>query len=75
LLAATVPLWINKLFGNGLSIFSFVIPIASLTGLYNAIKILPGIGSAPALGALSDRLGKRWIVVAGALMVGAVGFG
>lgn len=73
LLAATVPLWINKLFGNGLSIFSFVIPIATLTGLYNAIKILPGIGSAPALGALSDRLGKRWIVVAGALLVGAVG--
>ena len=73
LLAATVPLWINKLFGNSLSIFSFVIPIATLTGLYNAIKILPGIGSAPALGALSDRLGKRWIVVAGALLVGAVG--
>jgi MFS family permease len=73
LLAATVPLWINKLLGNGLSVFTFVIPIATLTGLYNAIKILPGIGSAPALGALSDRLGKRWIVVAGALLAGAIG--
>ncbi len=56
-----------------MTILKFVIPIATLTGLYNAIKILPGIGSAPALGALSDRLGKRWIVVAGVLLVGAVG--
>jgi MFS family permease len=73
LLAATVPLWINSLFGNGLTIFSFLIPIATLTGIYNAVKILPSIGSAPALGALSDRLGKRWIVVAGALSIGALG--
>ena len=73
LLAATVPLWINKLFGNSLGIFTIVIPIATLTGIYNAIKILPGIGSAPALGALSDRLGKRWIVISGALLVGAIG--
>lgn len=72
LLAATVPLWINKLFGDRLSIFTFLIPIATLTGIYNAIKILPGIASALALGSLSDRLGKRWLVVAGALLVGAV---
>ncbi len=73
LLAATIPLWINKIFNHGLNIFRFVIPIATITGLYNALKILPGIGSTMALGALSDRLGKRWIVVTGALLSGAVG--
>ncbi len=73
LLAATAPLWMSNLFGEGLQLSYFFIPIVSLTGLYNAIKIVPGILSAPAAGILSDRLRNRWLVMAGGLLIGGLG--
>jgi MFS family permease len=72
-LASSVPLWMAGLFGEGLQLKHLLIPIASLTGIYNAIKILPGIAAAPLSGALSDRMGKRWVVMAGGLLLGGIG--
>lgn len=73
LLAASMPLWMADLFGESTRWMNFLIPIATLTGVFNAIKVLPGIVSAPAAGKLSDRLGKRWPVVGWTLLVGALG--
>lgn len=73
LVAATTPLWMAGLFGEGARVLGFLIPIASLTGLFNAVKVFPGIASAPLSGRLSDKLGRRWPVVAWTLVVGAIG--
>jgi len=73
LVAASTPLWMASLFGDGTRVLGFLIPIATLTGLFNALKVFPGIASAPASGNLSDVLGRRWPVVGWAMVVGAVG--
>jgi MFS family permease len=73
LVAASTPLWMASLFGDGTRILGFLIPIATLTGLFNAMKVFPGIASAPASGKLSDIMGYRWPVVGWTLVVGAVG--
>jgi len=73
--AASTPLWMASLFGDGTRVLGFLIPIATLTGLFNAMKVFPGIASAPASGKLSDILGRRWPVVSWTLVVGALGLG
>jgi MFS family permease len=75
LVAASTPLWMASLFGDGTRVLGFLIPIATLTGLFNAMKVFPGIASAPASGKLSDILGRRWPVVSWTLVVGALGLG
>jgi MFS family permease len=73
LVAASTPLWMANLFGDGARFLGFLIPIATLTGLFNAAKVFPSILSAPASGKLSDRLGRRWPVVGWTLLFGAFG--
>ncbi|MDO9546874.1 MAG: MFS transporter, partial [Pelolinea sp.] len=68
-LAATASLWIITLFGDNVHILGYLLPAATLAGLFNAIKLLPGISSAPLLGFISDRLKKRWIVITLALIM------
>jgi MFS family permease len=75
LVAASTPLWMASLFGDGTRVLGFLIPIATLTGLFNAMKVFPGIASAPASGKLSDILGRRWPVVGWTLVVGTLGLG
>ena len=72
-LAATAILWLSGLIGQGLSWGNIYIPIATLTGLYTALSMLTSIGSAPASGFFSDRIGKRWPVLALATFLGAIG--
>lgn len=72
-LAATASLWINMLFGGNVYIFGYLLPAATLAGLFNAIKLLPGISSAPLIGFISDRLKKRWIVITFALIMYSLG--
>ena len=72
-LAATGVLWISNLFELDISVFGMVLPIVTLTGTYNALRILPGLAGSPLIGWLSDRLGKRWAVMAIAFGVNAVG--
>ncbi len=72
LVAASTPLWMQSLFGDSTHFLRLVIPIATLTGLFNAVKVFPGIACAPASGKLSDKIGKRWPVVGGMLLIGAL---
>jgi len=72
-LAATASLWINTLFGGNVHLFGYLLPAATLAGLFNAVKLLPGVSSAPLVGYISDKLKKRWIVITLALIMCGVG--
>ena len=72
-LAATASLWINTLFGGKVHIFSYLLPAATLAGLFNVVKTLPSVISAPLIGFISDRLKKRWIVIMVALIMSGIG--
>lgn len=72
-LAATAILWLGELFGNGLQISSTLIPIVTLAGLYTALSNLTSIGSTPLVGSISDRIGRRWPVIAVSMLLGMVG--
>jgi len=72
-LASTSAIWISKLFGEGVDLADVFLPIATITGIYSTLKMIPGISSAPIAGILSDKTRKRWIVVATSILVGAFG--
>ena len=72
-LAATAILWLSGLIGEGLPVWELYIPIATLTGFFTALTMLTSIFSASAVGFLSDRVGRRWPIVALTLLLGAAG--
>ncbi|MCP4141083.1 MAG: MFS transporter [Chloroflexi bacterium] len=72
-LAATAILWLSELFGDGMQVASFFIPIATLTGLYTAISNLTSISSTPLAGSVSDKFGRRWPVIGVAMILGGAG--
>ncbi len=51
----------------------FDIPLATLTGIFTAIRVVVSILSAPWVGRLSDHLKRRWAVLAGVIALGVVG--
>jgi MFS family permease len=72
-LAATAILWLEGLFGQGLTLGGLVIPLATLTGLYTALTMPVSIIAAPTAGTISDRIGRRWPVIAFAVIIGGLG--
>lgn len=72
-LAATTILWLSNLLGEGIAIGGWAIPIASMTGGYVAFSSLGTMMSSPITGFISDRMGKRWPVLAGAFGLGTLG--
>ncbi|MFO8036325.1 MAG: MFS transporter [Anaerolineales bacterium] len=74
-LAATAILWLSDMFGTGVQIASYVIPIASFTGLFTALSNLIGVVSTPLAGSISDRYGRRWPVIGLAMISGDLDWG
>ncbi|MBS3751236.1 MAG: MFS transporter [Anaerolineales bacterium] len=74
-LAATAVLWLSDIFGTGVQLASYVIPITSFTGLFTALRNLIGVVSTPLAGAISDRYGRRWPVIGLAMIMGGLGLG
>lgn len=72
-LAATGILWLGSFLGRETALFGLVIPLATLTGGFNSVRTLASIGGAPLAGWLSDRLRRRWGVVAASVAIGAGG--
>jgi len=72
-MAATTILWLERYVGRELSLAWIVVPLATLTGAISAVRVLTSIVGAPLAGRASDRLGRRWPVMAGGLAAGAVG--
>lgn len=72
-LAATTILWLSGLVGQEVRLAEHLIPLATLTGGFIALSTLVSIGGAPAAGCLSDRLQRRWPVVATTMLLGGLG--
>jgi MFS family permease len=73
ILASTTILWLGSLVGDGIRLESGFIPLATLTGIFVAGRTFTGIISAPYAGRLSDKLKRRWLVMAILLAIGSIG--
>lgn len=73
ILASTSILWLSTFIGNGLQLANLYVPLATMTGAFTAFTMLTRIGSAPLAGFLSDRLGRRWLILGIATFIGAIG--
>ncbi|MCZ6531289.1 MAG: MFS transporter [Chloroflexi bacterium] len=72
-MAATTILWLEQYVGRELSLVWIVVPLATLTGAFSAVRVLTSIVGAPLAGRASDRMGRRWPVIAIGLGAGAIG--
>lgn len=72
-LAATTILWLGQFIDGGLKVGALNIPLATLTGIFTAIRVVVSILSAPWVGKLSDYLRRRWSVLAGVIALGVAG--
>ena len=74
-LAATVVLWVGSLLGDRTNLFGLSLSVTVMTGLVNVIQFLPSMANAPLIGFISDKLGKRWIVIAVTMLAIGAGLG
>jgi len=75
-LASTTILWLGHLLeAPSAASWQDLLPLASLTGAFAALRTLTSLMGAPVAGRLSDWLGKRWGVIAITMAVGALGLG
>ena len=74
-LAATVVLWVGSLFGDQTDIFNLSLSVTAMTGVINIIQFLPSMANAPLIGYISDKLGKRWIVISTTMLAISAGLG
>ena len=64
-LGSTTILWLSQFVQDGSLILNrFIIPLATMSGIFIAVRILVSIISIPQVGMLSDRLKRRWLVLA-----------
>ncbi len=73
-LNATLGLLLQERLGAQIDIAGRSVGVATLTGAGLGLGTLIAMGSAPLLGAVSDRAPSRWSVVAAGLIPGIVGF-
>jgi len=63
-LGSTTILWLAQFVEHGsLSINTYTIPLATMSGTFIAVRVLVSIISVPQVGMLSDRLNRRWLVL------------
>ncbi len=73
-LASTTILWLGGLLhGTSAGQGQGLLPLASLTGAFAALRTLTSLVGAPAAGRLSDWLGRRWGVIGLSMALGALG--
>ncbi|MDX1601342.1 MAG: MFS transporter, partial [Anaerolineales bacterium] len=72
-LASTTILWLGRFFEDGVKLGTTVIPLATATGLFVALRTVASVAGAPAAGYISDRIGRRWWVAALTLALGSAG--
>ena len=71
---STIGLYLGRRWGTTISVNAVVIGVATLAGLMLAMRALLGMLAGPVAGILSDRLGNRWPVVRGGILLGTAGF-
>jgi MFS family permease len=73
-LMSTLGLYLERGWGAGISLGGAVVGVASLAGLMLAMRALLGIVAGPVAGIVSDRMGDRWPVMRGGILLAATGF-
>jgi DHA1 family multidrug resistance protein-like MFS transporter len=73
ILASSTVLWLSQFTGSQLNFRSIVIPLATLTGGFVAVRVLISMMSAPLIGRLSDRIQRRWATMSVVLLFGTLG--
>jgi MFS family permease len=73
-LMSSIGLYLGQRWGSSIPLAGRLVGVASLTGSLLALRAVVGILAGPAAGWLSDRLGDRWPVARGAILVGMGGF-
>jgi MFS family permease len=73
-LMSTISLYLGRRWGESISLNGVAIGVSSLAGVLLALRALLGIVAGPAAGILSDRLGDRWPVARGGILLGVSGF-
>lgn len=71
--SATTALWLAGLIGNDLPVARFLVPLATLTGIFVASRSLVSLVGARLAGAFSDSGGGRWRATAVVMAAGAAG--
>lgn len=72
-MASTTILWLGGFIGDQLTLGTFLVPIATLTGLFVALRTTSSVVGGPLVGITSDKLGNRWVVIAVIMALGAGG--
>ena len=72
-MASTTILWLSAFVGRQLQLGPLLLPLATLTGAFSSLRLGTSIAGAPLGGWLSDRLRRRWAVIAGSLLLSAAG--
>ena len=70
---ATNILWLAQFAGGGLRIGGMLLPLATLSGSWMAVRVLLSTLGAPVTGALSDAIHRRWVIMAAALLLALAG--
>jgi len=72
---STISLFLKQYVGDEVLIGNVVLGVASLGGIFLAIRSVTGMVAGPISGHLSDLRGDRWSVVLGGISIGIAGFG
>jgi MFS family permease len=72
-IVSTTILWLAQFTGQDLQLGARLIPLATLTGSFSAMRAALSVLGAPLAGWSSDRIRDRWIVMTASFFVGAVG--
>jgi MFS family permease len=73
-LMSTISLYLEQRWGATVPIGAKAIGVASLGGILLALRSALGIVAGPVAGIVSDRVGNRWPMVRGGLLLGSGGF-
>ena len=73
-LMSTISLYLEQRWGATIPIGARAIGVASLGGILLAVRSALGIVAGPVAGIVSDRVGNRWPIVRGGLLLGSAGF-
>lgn len=73
ILNSTNILWLGKFVDEGIYLGKFMLPLATLSGILLAGRVLISTFGAPVTGALSDYLRNRWLIMTVALALALLG--
>jgi len=73
-LMSTISLYLEQRWGTTISVGGRAVGVASLGGILLALRSGLGIVAGPVAGIVSDRIGNRWPIVRGGLLLGSLGF-